>query len=137
MEERGKAGIDVVIRAHGQGQGKCPECRLPCPGYDQMRARTWSQVALWSIPCYYHYGPRRIDCPEHGILVEHMPWNEGKRRMTLGFMAFLAMWARRMSWMETAGFGEEGGPDAAAARASYTELVSSEGRGIERGCGRT
>lgn len=102
MEEGGKARIDVVIRSHGQIPGKCPACRRGCPGYDRMSARTWRQVPLWSIPCYYHYGPRRVECQEHGIVVEHMPWNEGKRPMTLGMMAFLAMWARRMSWMETA-----------------------------------
>ena len=102
MAEGGTARIDVVIRSHGQIPGKCPTCRRPCPGYDRMSARTWSQVPLWGIACYYHFGPMRVDCPQHGIVVEHMPWNEGKRRMTLGFMAFLAMWARRMSWMETA-----------------------------------
>ena len=38
---------------------------------------------------------------------------------------------------EPAGAGEESGPDAEASRATYTELVSSEGRGIERRCGGT
>ena len=57
---------------------------------------------MWNIRCFYHYAPRRVDCPEHGIVVEHMPWNQGKRPLTVGMMGFLAMWARRMSWMETA-----------------------------------
>ena len=34
--------------------------------------------------------------------VEAMPWNEGKRPWTRAMMVFLARWARRLSWKETA-----------------------------------
>jgi len=34
--------------------------------------------------------------------VEKLPWCEGKRPLTLGMMALLAMWAKRLSWLETA-----------------------------------
>jgi transposase len=43
-----------------------------------------------------------VACPAHGIGVEHIPWNQGKRRVTTAMMGFLARWARRMSWRETA-----------------------------------
>ena len=33
--------------------------------------------------------------------MEHLPWSDGKRRLMIGTMAFLAMWARRVSWWET------------------------------------
>ena len=59
-------------------------------------------MSLWNILCYLFYAPRRVDCPTHGIIVEYMPWNVGKHRLTVGLMAHLAMWARRMSWRETA-----------------------------------
>jgi hypothetical protein len=36
------------------------------------------------------------------VVVEHIPWSDGKRPVTLAMMAFLARWARRMSWRETA-----------------------------------
>jgi transposase len=96
------ARIDVKIRAHGQIRPKCSECHRACPGYDRLSGRHWTQVPLWTIRCHYHYAPRRVNCPEHGIVVEHMPWNVGKHPLTLGMMAFLSMWARRMSWLETA-----------------------------------
>lgn len=102
LNDRKDGRIDVVIRAHAQIRPKCSECQRTCPGYDRLPARCWSQVSTWTILCFYHYAPRRVDCPEHGIVVEQMPWNEGKHRMTIGMMAFLAMWARRMSWLETA-----------------------------------
>ena len=100
--EGAEARIDVVLRAHGQIRAKCSECQRPCPGYDRLEARSWRQVSLWNILCYYHYAPRRVECPEHGVLVEHMPWSQGTRSLSVGMMALLAMWARRLSWKETA-----------------------------------
>ena len=94
--------VDVSIRAHGQSHPKCSKCLKPCPGYDRLPARSWLQVPLWNMRCQFHYAPRRVDCPVDGIVVEKMPWCEGKRPLTLGMMAFLAMWARRLSWLETA-----------------------------------
>lgn len=96
------ARIDVVIRAHEQIHPKCSECQQACPGYDELPGRCWRQVSLWTILCYFFYAPRRVNCPTHGIIVEYMPWNLGKRPLTVGMMAYLSMWARRMSWRETA-----------------------------------
>jgi transposase len=36
------------------------------------------------------------------VIVEHIPWSEGKRPVTCAMMGFLARWARRLSWRETA-----------------------------------
>lgn len=60
-------------------------------------------MPLWGIPVDFFYAPRRVNCPEHGVVVEHLPWNEGKRTLTTAMMGFLARWARRLSWRETAG----------------------------------
>jgi transposase len=98
----GQARIDVVLRARDQGCGKCGECLRPCPGYDRQRVRDWQQVPVWNIAVHYYYAPRRVSCPTHGIVVEHLPWSAGKRRCTVGFMTFLARWAQRLSWLETA-----------------------------------
>jgi hypothetical protein len=35
-------------------------------------------------------------------VIEHLPWSEGKRPVTRAMMVFLARWARRLSWRETA-----------------------------------
>jgi transposase len=43
-----------------------------------------------------------VQCPEHGIVVEAVPWSEGKRPVTRDMMGFLARWTRRLSWKETA-----------------------------------
>jgi len=46
---------------------------------------------------------RRVDCRRwRAIPVEEVPWSDGKRSLTKAYMVFLARWARRLSWQETA-----------------------------------
>jgi transposase len=83
-------------------RGKCSECRRPAPGYDRLPERSWLFVPLWGIVTRFWYAPRRVECPEHGVVVEHIPWSEGKRPITRAMMGFLARWARHLSWRQTA-----------------------------------
>ena len=92
----------VTIASHKSVPGRCSICQRKAPGYDRLPERSWLFVPLWQIPTYFRYPPRRVDCPEHGVVVEHMPWSEGKRPITKAMMGFLARWARRLSWRETA-----------------------------------
>jgi hypothetical protein len=46
---------------------------------------------------------RRVDCRHcEAIVVEQVPWGDGKRTLTRAYMLFLARWARKLSWKETA-----------------------------------
>jgi transposase len=81
---------------------KCSRCLQPAPGYDRLEQRSWLFVPLWGIVTWFLYAARRVHCPEHGVVIEHVPWSEGKRPVTLAMMGFLARWARRLSWRETA-----------------------------------
>lgn len=67
-----------------------------------MPERNWQFVPLWGLPTYFRYAPQRVQCPEHQVVVEEIPWSEGKSPVTLAMMIFLAGWARRLSWRETA-----------------------------------
>jgi transposase len=99
---RGKLRIEVRIEPHRSLRGKCSECRRPAPGYDRLPERWWRFVPLWGIVTWFLYAPRRVHCPEHGVVVEHIPWSEGKRPITKAMMGFLARWARHLSWRQTA-----------------------------------
>lgn len=94
--------IEVQVKAHGGRRGRCSQCRRPSPGYDRLDERRWQFVPLWGIAVWFVYAPRRVECPEHGVVVEHIPWSDGKRPLTTAMMGFLARWARRLSWRETA-----------------------------------
>lgn len=94
--------IEISIRAHGGIRGRCSRCQRPAPGYDRLPERRWLFVPLWGIATYFYYAPRRVNCAEHGVVVEHIPWSDGKRPVTYAMMGFLARWARKLSWRETA-----------------------------------
>jgi transposase len=94
--------IEVTVAPHSGIRGRCSQCRVPTPGYDRLPERRWDFVPLWGIPVSFRYAPRRVQCVEHGIVVEHIPWSDGKRPLTTAMMGFLARWARRLSWRETA-----------------------------------
>jgi transposase len=94
--------IEISIEPHAGIRGRCSLCQRPAPGYDRLPQRRWLFVPLWGIPTYFCYAPRRVECAEHGVVVEHIPWSDGKRPLTCAMMGFLARWARRLSWRETA-----------------------------------
>lgn len=102
VEGPGEPELWVRIEAHPQRPGRCSLCERPAPTYDRLQRREWRHVGVWRMPVRWFYRPRRVSCPEHGIRVEAMPWNEGKRPWTKAMMVFLARWARRLSWKETA-----------------------------------
>jgi transposase len=45
---------------------------------------------------------RCVDCRDCGVVVEEVPWSDGKHQLTRAYMLFLARWARKLSWKETA-----------------------------------
>jgi transposase len=102
MHEGKAEAVEIQVKPHGGMRGRCSECEQPAPGYDRLPERRWQFVPLWGIPTYFYYAPRRVECGEHGVVVEHIPWSAGKRPFTRSMMGFLARWARRLSWRETA-----------------------------------
>ena len=96
------ASIEIIVESHCGIRGRCSRCRRPAPGYDRLPERRWLFVPLWGIETHFYYAPRRLECAEHGVLVEYIPWSDGKRPVTCAMMGFLARWARRLSWLETA-----------------------------------
>lgn len=98
----GQPWLSITLEAHKGIRGRCSECRRPAPGYDRLPERHWRFPPMWGMATWFLYAPRRVECPEHGVVVEHIPWSEGKRPLTLAMMGFLACWARHLSWRETA-----------------------------------
>jgi transposase len=99
---RRRLRVEARLEPHRGIRGQCSQCRQPAPGYDRLPERGWLFVPLWGIATCFLYAPRRVACPEHGVVVEHIPWNQGKRPITTAMMGFLARWARHLSWRQTA-----------------------------------
>ncbi|PIQ43042.1 MAG: ISL3 family transposase [Gammaproteobacteria bacterium CG11_big_fil_rev_8_21_14_0_20_46_22] len=92
----------IELSARKSTRGQCVQCGRRCPTYDTQAVRLYQYVPLWNIPVYFAYAPRRVSCKLHGIHVEPLPWAEGKERLTKSYQLFLATWAKRLSWRDTA-----------------------------------
>lgn len=98
----GGDALIVAISPRENTKGICPKCGKRRPTYDRQPVRLFEYIPLWGIQVYFRYAPRRTNCRRDGVLVEMMPWSEGKEHMTKTYMIFLSRWAKRLSWKETA-----------------------------------
>ena len=94
--------MEIVIRPRQGSAAICSGCHHPAPGYDHLPERRFEFIPLWGILVFFLYCMRRVNCPTCGILVEDVPWGQGKHQLTKAYMLFLARWARKLSWKETA-----------------------------------
>jgi transposase len=95
--------IEIVVRPRTGSAAVCSRCRQPGTGYDQLPERRFEFIPFWGFLVFLLYSMRRVDCRRcQAVLVEEVPWGDGKRTLTRAYMLFLARWARRLSWKETA-----------------------------------
>ncbi len=94
--------IEAVVASRKGSRGRCGQCGRPGPTYDRQAERMWRFVPLWAFVVFVVYAPRRIGCARCGIRTERIPWASGKLRICDHMRHFLAQWARRLSWRETA-----------------------------------
>ena len=97
-----RTGLLVSIRAHARSRPIGSGCGRKGPGYDTLAERRFEFVPLWATAVFFLYSMRRVDCPRCGVTVEQVPWSDGKHQSTFSYRLFLAAWARRLSWKETA-----------------------------------
>ena len=95
--------IEIVVRPRKASVAVCSRCHQPAPGYDQLSERRFEFIPFWGFLVFLLYSMRRVDCRRcEAVVVEEVPWGDGKRTLTRAYMLFLARWARRLSWKETA-----------------------------------
>ena len=95
--------IEVTVRPRKGSKAVCSRCHHPAPGYDQLAERRFEFIPLWGFLVFLLYSMRRVDGRRcDAVVVEEVPWGDGKRTLTRAYMLFLARWARRLSWKETA-----------------------------------
>jgi transposase len=91
------------VRPRQGSTAVCSRCHQPAPGYDQLAERRYEFIPFWGFLVFLLYAMRRVDCRRcEAVVVEEVPWSNGKHQLTNAYMLFLARWARRLSWKETA-----------------------------------
>lgn len=88
--------IHMDVRPYKRIRGCCPVCGKHCPKYDQKSddSVSWRANSLNGVPVFLYYCPIRVECRNHGVLTEYIPWADGRSRFTKDFnneIAFLAL----------------------------------------------
>lgn len=92
----------VQIRPRKNSPPVCSGCGRRGVVYDRLEERRFEFVPLWGILVFLAYRMRRVNCKRCGVTVEMVPWGDGKNQLTNSYRWFLATWAKRLSWSETA-----------------------------------
>lgn len=94
--------IEIDVRPRKGSKAICSCCSQPARGYDTLAQRRFEFIPVWGFAVFLLYTMRRVDCRDCGVKVEALPWASGKHTLTRAYMLFLAQWARKLSWKETA-----------------------------------
>jgi transposase len=102
VDQEGVRCLEVTVIPRKNSKAICSGCEKPGSCYDHQQERLFEFVPLWGYPVYFRYQMRRVNCKSCGVKIELVPWSDGKQTMTKAFMQFLAGWAKKLSWQETA-----------------------------------
>ena len=103
IQRYGESFEQKHIVVHGRPirrmQGLCPICGRRCAGYDHKsdHETLWRAPNLNGVPVYVAYCPRRIECPEHGVRTERIPWADGQSHFTEDFNNEVAWFVCQMT----------------------------------------
>ena len=93
---------DGVLIAHVRpargARGRCGICRRRCGRYDNGEGRRrWRGLDLGTVRVFLEADAPRVSCPEHGVVVAHVPWARHGAGHTLGFDQSVAWLATQCS----------------------------------------
>ena len=94
--------IEVDVRPRRGSKPHCSGCGNPARSYDTLSERRFEFIPIWGFAVVLLYRMRRVECRACGVKVEEVPWGIGKHTLTRAYMLYLAHWARKLSWLETA-----------------------------------
>jgi transposase len=68
--------VVVSVRPVARERGRCGRCRRRCRGYDRGRGtrRRWRGLDWGTVRVFVEADSARVSCPEHGVVVAHVPW---------------------------------------------------------------
>jgi transposase len=85
-------GVRKRARLH-----RCPYCSFRCRARYDRSPREWRHVSLGKWRIIIRAVLCRLDCPEHGVVTETVPWAEHDSKFTRDFEDLVAWLAREMN----------------------------------------
>lgn len=101
-EYKGEPCIEITLINRSNSRPVCGQCHCSASLYDKLTCRRFEFVPLWGYRTFFFYQMRRVNCKHCGVRTEAVPWAHGKNTLTKTYMQFLASWAKKLSWSETA-----------------------------------
>lgn len=98
----GEKCLEIKVVARKNGKAICSCCHQPASCYDTQESRRFEFVPILGYRCFFLYRMRRVNCKTCKVKIEEVPWATGKETLTKTYMQFLAGWAKKLSWQETA-----------------------------------
>lgn len=84
--EDGRWDLVLRVRPKVVARRRCSQCLRRCPGYDRRsEARRWRSLDWGTTMVYLEADTYRVSCPEHGVVVAHVPWARPAARHTYAF----------------------------------------------------
>lgn len=88
----------VHVRPMARERDRCGRCRRRCPRYDAgARRRRWRSLDHGTTMAFLEADAPRVACPQHGVVVAHVPWARHGAGHTRGFDQQVAWLATRCS----------------------------------------
>jgi len=99
-----KNRIMVFVKPRKNSKPRCGDCGLPGAKYDTATTpRLFEFIPIWGFAVFFVYYMRRVSCKHCGkVIVERVPWSNGKHHLTNVYRCFLAHWAKKLSWQQVA-----------------------------------
>ena len=103
-DAKGVTNLRIMARPYKRVMNTCPKCgRTNCPGYDERKSngepvlRSWRSLDFAGIPVHIVAHTRRIECPEHGVIVGAVPWAHHDCDFTKDFDNTVAWMAKHLT----------------------------------------
>ncbi len=95
FDEEAEVLVVSVRPRKGAGKPRCGRCARRCGRYDNGEGRRrWRALDLGVVMAYVEAEAPRVRCPDHGVVVAHLPWARHGARHTRAFddqVAWLAV----------------------------------------------
>ena len=101
-EINGARALVVELKSRRNSQAVCSGCGEHGGTYDHRGVRRFEFVPVWGWAVFLKYRMRRVNCEKCGVTVERVPFGDAKHSQTPAYRSYLAGWAKRLSWQETA-----------------------------------
>lgn len=123
VDLRRDQGEVIVTVEHERGDSHvCPKCGSSGPGYDS-RKRRWRHLDTCQFRTVLEAEVPRMTCPEHGVIMIHVPWSEPGSHFTALFEAFVIDWLKDSTISAVSRH----------VRLSWTAISNIQGRAVKRG----